>query len=249
MAVAATGRTGRHHSGSDDHQNHQEESMGWKLVAIALGGALTASLLFPQGSADRQRGQDPEQEKIERLKKEQADRDAHRLAGNVETLRRMQGGWQMVELRAPDLPDAGRDDAAFMLVSSEFLAIEIHTAYFDEAGEELESFFQTGIYRLNFNVYGDLTATVLIGSVDSGEGLTVPQIPGRISVYAVEVKEGSLILTAEDGTRFTFERMATGQLTLRVFEDTSWLPGAKKPEVKAEVDIEEKETSGGDGDD
>lgn len=227
--------------------------MSWKLIAVALGAALTASLLFPPGVAGQERDQGSEQEKIDRRKKEQADRDAHRLAGNVKTLRQMQGGWQMVELRAPDLPDAGRDDAAFMIVSSEFLAFELHTAYFGETGEEEESFIQTGTYRLNFNIYGNLIATLLIGSVDSGEGLTVPQPPGRISVYEVEVKHGSLILTAEDSTRFTFERVATGQLTLRVFEETAWLPGAKKPQTKdqegGENDEQKKEEeAGGDGD-
>lgn len=209
--------------------------MRWKLIAVALGAALAASLLFPPGVSGQEGGQNSEQEKRDALRKKQADLDAHRLDGNIETLRQMQGGWLLSEFRSVDLPDAGRDDVAFMVVSSEFLAIEIHMAYFDGAGDVEESYIQTGIYRLNFNIYGDLTATLLIGSGDTPWGLTMPQPPGRISVFKVKVERETLTLSSEDGTRFTFHRMATGQMTLRVFEETDWLPKAKQPESAVEA--------------
>ena len=146
--------------------------------------------------------------------------------------------WQLMELRAPELPDAGRQDVGYMIVSSEFASIEVHIAYFDEGEEEVESFIQTGTYRLNFNIYGDLIAKLLIGSMDTGLGFTAPREPGTLSVYEARVVGDVLTLTTESGTRLTFERMAGGDLTLLLFEDTEWLPRAAEAAVTDEEGAE-----------
>lgn len=205
--------------------------MTWKLLTAVLFAVLATTLPPAGGTQDRP----PEGGRDRRVTSDKSAA-AKRLARNVETLRAMQGGWQLMELRSPELPDPGRQDVGYMIVSDEFASIEVHFAYFDESHEEVGSFIQTGIYRLNFNIYGDLVAKLLIGSMDVGPPLTLPREPGTISVYDARVTGNRVTLNTEDGTRLIFERMKAGSLTHRLYEDTEWLPRA----AEASVEIGEK---------
>ncbi len=207
--------------------------MTWKLLTTVLFAVL-ATMLPPASGVQDDR---PEGGRDQRTSSDKSAAERRR-ARNIETLREMQGGWQLMELRAPELPDAGRQDVGYMIVSSEFASIEVHIAYFDEGEEEVESFIQTGTYRLNFNIYGDLIAKLLIGSMDTGLGFTAPREPGTLSVYEARVVGDVLTLTTESGTRLTFERMAGGDLTLLLFEDTEWLPRAAEAAVTDEEGAE-----------
>ncbi|HIG12194.1 MAG: hypothetical protein ABGY71_13605 [bacterium] len=200
--------------------------MYWKSTLFALG--LATGLWI-------QTGGDPSQ--AERQARER-DREAaeERLSRNVETLRRMQGGWQLSELRSASVQDAGRQDVAFMVIAEEFMALEIHMGYFGLGGKEEESYLQSGTYRLNFNVFGDLVATLLIGTLDLGGGLTAPRRPGMVAIYEVEVREGRLTMTAEDSSRFIWTKLQTGPLTGRLFEELEWLQPAELEEKKAGPD-------------
>lgn len=197
--------------------------MYWKSTIFALG--LTLGLTVPreaaQESPDSARRTQSEQERAAREKAARAEE--RRLKRNVQSLRDMQGGWLLSELRSTALQEAGRQDIAYLVVAGEFMAFEIHMGYFDERGNEEESYLQSGIYRLNFNVYGDLIAKLLIGTLDLGFGTSSPRVPGMTSVYSIEVGEGRLVMTAEDGTRFTWTKLKTGKLTQRLYEDLEWL--------------------------
>lgn len=197
-------------------------------IAAALTAALCGTLAVAAGQ--EQDAQEPtaaerRQAQIERVKQRQAELEQELYRNAVLKLRKLQGAWQLVEYRSATLVDAGRQDACYLTVAHEFLTIEVHMGYFDEQGKENGSYMQTGTYRLNFDKFGKLLATCLIGSVDDGSGLTKPQQPGLISVYEVSFIDDSLILFGEDTSRFTFERVATGVLTRMLYEETDWLPG------------------------
>lgn len=201
--------------------------MTWKLLTALFLAALAATLLSADGVQDRT----PEIGGRDRRLASDKATAARRQAQDIDTLREMQGGWQLIELRVPDLPDLGRQDVGYMVVASEFASIEVHTARFDDDGEEQDSFIQTGIYRLNFDIYGQLLATLLIGSVDGGLELTVPREPGAVSAYEARVVGDVLTLATDDGARLTFERVASGRLTHLLYEDTEWLPRATEAAV------------------
>ncbi len=205
--------------------------MRWKLLVCGLGITLSASLLTALGGQDTPEDGGPKG-KLQRLQEKNERAVARRLQRNVETLRAMQGGWQLVELRPTLFEDAGREDVAYMIVAGDFMSIEIHLAYFEENGEELESFIQTGTYRLSFNEYGELLATLLIGSMDEDDEMTYPREPGVQVIYEAEVRHGILTLVSGDGTRFTLEKMAPGPLAERLYEDLSWLPSASDASAK-----------------
>ncbi len=169
---------------------------------------------------------------LQKLEQAKEEATLKRLASNVQTLREMQGTWQMMDYIAPDLTDEGKQSAGFVIVAGEFLSIEVHMGHFDEDGFEVSSFIQTGTYRLNFNAFSELMATCLIGSIDDGSGMTVPQYPGNISVYAIKLAGNVMQFLAEDGAKMTLERVGTGRLTDLVYEEIDWLPGAKTREAK-----------------
>jgi hypothetical protein len=234
--------------------------MTWKVLlgslGLLLGAALAGTPLLGarNGSSGTHVSQEPAAEptqaeqrraaQLERVRREQEAARAARDARCVQTLRDMQGGWQLVAFRSPLLQDEGRQEVAYLLVGGEFLSIEIHMAYFDQAGVEERSFIQTGTYRLNFNTDEDLTAMLLIGTLKSEEGYTVPQFPGDISVYGVEFSKGSLILTRDDGTRFTFERVGSGALTELLYREVEWLPGSADREARRAAEASAAELRG-----
>lgn len=197
--------------------------MYWKSTIFALGlafGLAVPRAASPQGPSAEEPTQSDEQRAA---RDKDARTEERRLKRNVQTLRDMQGGWLLSELRSTALQEAGRQDIAYLVVAGEFMSFEIHMGYFDPRGNEEESYLQSGIYRLNFNVYGDLIAKLLIGTLDLGFGTTSPRVPGMTSVYSVEVAEGRLVMTADDGTRFTWTKLKTGKLTQRLYEDLEWL--------------------------
>jgi hypothetical protein len=195
------------------------------IVAALAGGTLALSTAQVVDGSGPDRADRLRQDKLERIEERQEELRQARRNGSIEQLRRMQGAWQLVELRSSVLVDAGRHDACLVTVAQEFLTIELHAAYFDDQGNEEWSFIQTGTYRLNFDRQGKLLATLLIGSMDDGEGLTLPREPGEVSVYEVRFDRDSLVLLSDDASRFTFDRIATGALTRLLYEDTEWLPG------------------------
>jgi len=201
----------------------------WKLITALFLAGLAATLLSAAAAQD---GTPEIGGRDRRLASDKATA-ARRQAQDIDTLREMQGGWQLIELRVPDLPDLGRRDVGYMIVASEFASIEVHTAFFDDEGEEQDSLMQTGTYRLNFDIYGQLLATLLIGSVDGGPELTVPREPGEVSAYEARVVGDVLTLTTDDGKRLTFERVASGRLTNLLYEDTEWLPRATEAAASA----------------
>ncbi len=195
------------------------------IVAALAGGSLALSTAQVVDGSGPDRADRLRQDKLERIEERQEELRQARRNGSIEQLRRMQGAWQLVELRSSVLVDAGRHDACLVTVAQEFLTIELHAAYCDDQGNEEWSFIQTGTYRLNFDRQGKLLATLLIGSMDDGEGLTLPREPGEVSVYEVRFDRDSLVLLSDDASRFTFDRIATGALTRLLYEDTDWLPG------------------------
>jgi hypothetical protein len=197
--------------------------MYWKTTIFALG--LTLGLAAPQAFKSVQAGQSGRiQDDDARATRERNRQTAERrLARNVETLRQLQGCWLLSEFRSPTLLQEGRQEIAYLMVAEEFMALEIHMGYFDEKGDEEEAYLQSGIYRINFNTYGDMITKLLIGTLDVGVGKAVPRQPGLTSVFEVELGEGRLTMTAEDTTRFIWTKVKTGALTNRLYEELDWL--------------------------
>ncbi len=207
--------------------------LDWMIAALA-GGTLALSTARAVQDDDRSEAERRREGQVERVRERQDELRRARIGGSIQTLRRMQGAWQLVELRSSVLVDAGRHDACILIVSQEFLTIELHAAYFDDQGAEEWSFIQTGTYRLNFDQGGRLLATLLIGSMDDGEGMTLPREPGEVSSYEVRFDaRGDLVMIGDDQSRFTFGRVATGLLTRLLYEEVEWLPG-REPAPEAE---------------
>lgn len=192
-------------------------------LGVALGIALSQGSQEPPSESGDPPPAQPEDEEGLSVLERNALLEAARLRRNVESLRQMQGGWVLSDLRSPVLTDAGRQDIAYMVVAEEFMALEIHMGYFDPQGNEEESYLQSGVYRLNFNVYGDLIAKLLIGTLDLGVGQATPRAPGMVVVYELEVQPGQVTMTGEDGARFVWTRLRTGELAKRLYEDLDWI--------------------------
>ena len=127
---------------------------------------------------------------------------------NSGLLARMQGCWRLTDASISGLHAEGRKDSAILLVSEEFMSIEMHIAY-HERDEQVDEILQTGTHRLHFNHAGYLDTTVLIGSLgDEGEFTFLPT--GEQGSYRVLFASEQLILTnRHDGSRFTFVKIAS----------------------------------------
>ncbi len=230
-------------------------SLQWIAGCLALGAGLSLGPSPSLGAGTAQEGpardagqndddltpaEKRRKAQMERIASEQARARAERDARLVNILRGMQGGWQLVDFRSPQLVDPGRQQVGYMLVSDEFLSIEIHMAYFDSAMQEEDSYIQTGTYRLNFNPQEELTAMLLIGTRKSEEGYVIPTFPGGVTAYDVMFEKVALVLTLEDSTRLTFERMGTGPLTDLLYREVDWLPGAEGRELRSAAEASAK---------
>lgn len=210
-----------------------QQKMTMGLASLLLGGVFaglnTTSSTFGQDDAEKPATADERrQEQIEKLAQANEKTRKERAARSVARLREMQGAWQLVEHSSSSLPNPGRRDLAYLLVSGEFFSIEMHMAYFDETDQMKGRLLQTGTYRLNFGSKGNLMAQIMIGSIDEGDGYSEFRVPGYVSVYDVDVTGGVLSLISEDASRFRFERVGSGVLTELLYEETDWLPGAKR---------------------
>lgn len=139
---------------------------------------------------------------------------------NAALLDELQGAWRLVRFDDPFLETSNREEDAVLLVSDQFLSIELHVAYFDspQQDELLDSFFQSGTYRFRLDEEGDLQAEILIGSVTTHEGFLDFEAPGRTRPFEAEIIENQLHLTRLDrGTLFVFERIPSRRMRRDLF--------------------------------
>lgn len=126
-------------------------------------------------------------------------------------LAKMQGCWQLVEFFSPQADTTGRQEVAFLTVSQEFAALEFHLGYFSETREDyqlMESYFQTGTFRLSTDDRGLIILTTLIGSAFDENEEVVFEPPGVRRAFVASVDGDRLVLTRQiDATRYVFERV------------------------------------------
>lgn len=126
-------------------------------------------------------------------------------------LAKMQGCWQLTEYFSPMSETTGRQEVAFLTVSQEFASIEFHLGFFTESREStqlVESYFQTGTFRLSTDDRGLIVMTTLIGSAFDEYEQVVWEPPGIRRAFVAKVQGEQLVLTRQiDATRYVFERV------------------------------------------
>ena len=129
------------------------------------------------------------------------------------------GCWRLAELDSADLPPLGRSQAGYLLVTEDFLAIEIHVAWVDESGELDDDDFQSGIHEYRFDRFGRLLTSSLIGGLIGEDetgfyGLQFEK-PGYERRFEVQVAGPTLILTRSDGAKLSFQRQLPRRRTIK----------------------------------
>lgn len=120
----------------------------------------------------------------------------------------MQGVWRIEKQEWNGKVWAGRDTAGFALIDEGHMAIELHLrVYFNtgiNSGDEM--LLQTGIYRYDFNDFGELETHALIGSnnVDDTPAVTATR-PGQISRFRVRLA-GDVLILERPGSSMTLRR-------------------------------------------
>ena len=113
----------------------------------------------------------------------------------------MQGAWQLLDVDDTELPEEDREMSGFLLVSGNFLSIEIHISW-----EEFDDAFQTGIHEFRLNEAGELLASSMIGSYLDADDELEWERPGLMRRFNVAITGDVLSLTRDDGSRFEFIR-------------------------------------------
>lgn len=127
-------------------------------------------------------------------------------------LEKLQGGWVLREMDAPDIEEKDRQEKAFMVIGGTFLAIELQLAWGARDNDEwVDGYFQSGVSRLWVERSNVLVARGLIGATtDENYGIEL-EPPGKERRYRVRFYgKDELELTMEDGPRFTFKRLQNG---------------------------------------
>jgi len=125
---------------------------------------------------------------------------------NGSLFERMQGAWQLVHIEDPLLSTDGRSHRGFLLVSGNFLAIEVHIAWDAPDGEPIEDAHQSGIHEFQVDPFGRLVTRALIGSFLDEQDELDWEIPGTPRAFRVTTEGKFLSLRREDGSRLDFAR-------------------------------------------
>lgn len=120
----------------------------------------------------------------------------------------LQGAWQLIALEDPQLDSQGRSVAGMMVVSGQFLAIELHVAWDSSDGIPLDDDFQTGIHEFVLDQSGKLTLISLIGSYLDDTLLLEWEQPGMVREFRMITDGAFLTLMRTDGSALKFVRRA-----------------------------------------
>ncbi|MFT4541491.1 MAG: hypothetical protein ACI835_003952 [Planctomycetota bacterium] len=138
---------------------------------------------------------------------------------------KLQGAWTLIHIEDPELPPEGRSHHGVMMVSGNFLAIEVHVAWDDEDGYELEDAFQSGIHEFAVDATGNLHSVSLIGSFLDEEAELDWEMPGTPRQFKVRLDRNFLTLTRSDGAALDFgRRLPRTGMTSDVFGRTDIKP-------------------------
>ena len=130
-----------------------------------------------------------------------------RTAGrDAELIEKLQGMWQLLHIEDPNLPPEGRSHHGFLMVSGQFLAIEVHVAWDDEDGYPLEDAFQSGMHEFEIDRVGRLRTVSLIGSFLDEEEELDWEVPGTPRDFSVSLTGNFLTLARSDGSTLDFAR-------------------------------------------
>lgn len=172
------------------------------LVALVLSATALVRSQDPARGTGEPRGTDPVQDEGA-VARDLFGRPAPDQGSVYEEL---QGAWQLVAIDDPELPVDGRSLHGMLLVSGQFLAIEIHVAWDDAEGNAIEDAFQTGFHEFAMDRYGTIQMLSLIGSFLDEEEELDWEAPGTVREFRAVTDGAFLTLSRPDGSSLKFVR-------------------------------------------
>jgi hypothetical protein len=135
---------------------------------------------------------------------------AARLA-NKKTIAKMQGAWQLVDLKtvsqdASGIGDLSLDHFGFCLVSGSYLSIEFHLRIVT-GGEERGRSLVTGLHRFELDQEGGMETSTVVGTWTTLQGVPEFEAAGTKRHYSISIAGDSMTLTREDGHTLVFQRL------------------------------------------
>lgn len=160
------------------------------LIATCLGLACFAVLSAAQ---------DPEPGKHTPNESERKIADA--------TLARMQGLWQITEMRTPRMPSERRLEKGYVLINGLCLSIQIHSGYLAPDGRNVVNReFQAGMHRFELDSAGIMDTKSIIGSNYSEQMFLQFEAPKTARRYQVKFGEDQMTWIHAEGTTFVMKK-------------------------------------------
>jgi hypothetical protein len=119
----------------------------------------------------------------------------------------LEGMWRLVELRDNQLAPGNRKEFAYCLITSDFLALELHIDWLNDRRAIEHRVFETGMYTYEVLEASRIEMKAMIGAVADGEGITRFRPAGFARRYRLELEPDRMIWVRDDGQRTVFERM------------------------------------------
>jgi len=121
------------------------------------------------------------------------------------------GAWRLTSFETPNLKREQREQVGYLLVADDFLSLECHIGWMNDAGARAASTFFSGTHSYELRGDSVLVMTSLIGSTMDPNGSTPVFEPvGRKREYKVKFNGARLVLLREkDQQSFQFERISS----------------------------------------
>lgn len=108
----------------------------------------------------------------------------------------LQGAWELVRVESSPTRTPAFRHSGMMLLVDGFLSIELHLGMVDTSRELLfESYFQSGVSRVEIDAFGQLSLESAIGAQVDEEGYLDFEPPGVKRLYRYVLEGESLVLT------------------------------------------------------
>ncbi len=154
-------------------------------------------------------------------------------AANKKTLAKMQGAWQLTDVR---LIDADKTDfgglrlehSGYAVVSGRYIAIEFHFRLTEGETADLQlgpnqtasdrgRSLATGVHKMEMQNGEEIETTSLIGTTIGRFAAPEFEPPGTKRIYHVDITGDTMVLTRDDGHTLTFERMIDDEQSFDIF--------------------------------
>lgn len=125
-----------------------------------------------------------------------------------ERLVELEGAWELTRIKSPSAEDPTFRQSGMMLITAGYLSIELHLGMVESDDTFFETYFQSGVHKVELDPFGQLVLTSALGAEVPEDGVLRYEKPGQRRLYSFKLDGEQLVLTnLERRVRLQFKRV------------------------------------------